>query len=190
MRVVHRKICTGLLLLAMVSMCGCGVNNLPSFDSAANAAWHQLISEYQRRDELVAELLDEEASKGADAPLSTRLHSALESTRRIDLSPQSLNDAEVLKRFHNSQQALTHALAESRAQARQALEPLSTALQQTLSELNTALARIRAAHRDYNEAARRYNAELRTLPGRWWRDVMYTDRQPKATLPDWTSSSG
>ena len=50
------------------------------------------------------------------------------------------------------------------------------ALQQQLEGTEN---RIAVARRDYIQAVQRYNTELRTIPGRWWRKFMYAEMQPK-----------
>ena len=42
--------------------------------------------------------------------------------------------------------------------------------------------RISVARRDYIEAVRLYNTELKTIPGRWWRSLMYSENAPMATF--------
>ena len=46
------------------------------------------------------------------------------------------------------------------------------------SQLEDTENRIAAARRDYIATVKDYNTELRTIPGRWWRSILYRDAQP------------
>ncbi len=50
------------------------------------------------------------------------------------------------------------------------------------SQLEGTENRIAVARRDYIEAVRKYNTELRTIPGRWWAALLYADMKPKETF--------
>ena len=50
------------------------------------------------------------------------------------------------------------------------------------SQLEGTENRIAVARRDYIEAVRLYNTELKTIPGRWWRSLMYSENLPLADL--------
>lgn len=171
-------------LVAMFSLClvlaGCGVNNIPTFEEKARAAWSEVLNQYQRRADLVPNLV--ETVKGYAAQEREVLTSVVEARARAtatQLPADVLTNPEAFKAFQESQSALGGALARLLVVVERYPDLKSNqnflALQ---SQLEGTENRIAVARRDYIEAVRRYNTELRTIPGRWWRSLLYADSQP------------
>jgi len=172
---------TGLLSVAaaVLMLSGCGINNIPTYDEAVNAAWSQVLNQYQRRAELVPNLV--ETVKGYAAHEKEVLTDVVEARARVSqmqLPDDILSNPEAFGQFQANQDALGSAL--SRLLVTVERYPDLKANQNFLalqSQLEGTENRIAVARRDYIQAVQRYNTELRTIPGRWWRDFLYPESE-------------
>ena len=170
-----------LLLLAMAAvLSGCGVNAIPSFEEQAKAAWSQVLNQYQRRADLIPNLV--ETVKGYAAQESKVLTDVVEARAKatqVTLPPDVLTNPEAFQKFQEAQSQLSGALARLLAVVENYPDLKSNqnflALQ---SQLEGTENRIAIARRDYITAVKDYNTEIRTIPGRWWRAVLYPDAEP------------
>ena len=157
-----------LILIVAAVLSGCGVNNIPTFEEQAKAAWSQVQNQYQRRADLIPNLV--ETVKGAAAFERETLQAVVEARSRVaqtTVPPDVLTNPEAFKSFEQNQAALSSAL--SRLLVVVERYPDLKANQNFLSlqsQLEGTENRIAVARRDYIEAVRRYNTELRTFPGR------------------------
>lgn len=167
-----------LILLSMALMLtGCGVNNIPTYDEQVKSAWSQVENQYQRRADLVPNLV--ETVKGFAEQEQETLTAVVEARSRatsIQVDADSLNDPEQLQRFQQAQGQLTSALSRLMAVSERYPELRSNqnflALQ---SQLEGTENRIAVARRDFIQAVERYNTEIRTFPGRIWHSLLYSD---------------
>ncbi len=170
--------------LALLFATGCGVNNIPTFDEAVKAAWSQVLNQYQRRADLVPNLV--ETVKGYAAHERQVLEGVVEArakATRMQLPDDILTNPEAFRLFQENQAALSGALARLLAVVEN--YPDLKASQNFLalqSQLEGTENRIAVARRDYIEAVRIYNTELRTIPGRWWAAWLYPDAKVKETF--------
>ncbi len=170
-----------LLILAttVLWLSGCGINNIPTYDEEVKAAWSQVLNQYQRRAELVPNLV--ETVKGYAAHEKEVLTDVVEARARVgqmQLPDDILSNPAAFKQFQASQDALGSAL--SRLLVTVERYPDLKASQNFLSlqsQLEGTENRIAVARRDYIQAVKRYNTELRTIPGRWWRDFLYPESE-------------
>ncbi|MEX0731766.1 MAG: LemA family protein [Aquisalimonadaceae bacterium] len=178
------------LLIAVLLISGCGINNIPTYDEQVKAGWAQVENQYQRRADLVPNLV--ETVKGFAAQEQEVLTAVVEaraSATSIQLDVSDLEDPERLQQFEQAQAQLTGALSRLMAVSENYPELRSNqnflALQ---SQLEGTENRIAVARRDYILAVERYNRELRTFPGRIWHGMLYGDLEPRepfrATSPD------
>jgi LemA protein len=170
-----------LAVAALVaSLSACGVNTIPTYDEQAKAAWSQVLNQYQRRADLIPNLV--ETVKGYAAHEREVLTEVVEARARatqMTLPEDILTDPEAFQRFQEAQGELGAAL--SRLIAITENYPDLKANQNFLalqSQLEGTENRIAVARRDYIEAVRRYNTELRTIPGRWWAALLYPEAEP------------
>jgi LemA protein len=170
--------CLGLLLA------GCGVNNIPSFQETAKAKWSDVLNQYQRRADLIPNLV--ETVKGYAAQERQVLEEVTNARARatqVQLPPDILNNPEAFKRFQEAQQQLTGALGRLLAVSERYPDLKSNqnflALQ---SQLEGTENRIAVARRDYIDAVRQYNTELRTFPGVIWASTLYRSEKPMETF--------
>src|SRR3546814_7851739 len=98
----------------------------------------------------------------------------------MQIPPDITSNPEAFRQFQESQQALSGALSRLIATVEAYPNLRSSENFLTLqSQLEGTENRITVARRDYIEAVRAYNTELRTIPGRWWADIFYPDARPK-----------
>ncbi len=171
-----------LVIVPMVlSLSACGINAIPTYDEATSAAWSQVLNQYKRRADLVPNLV--ETVKGFAAQERTVLTEVVEARAKIaqmQVPKDILTNPDAFKAFEQNQSALSGALSRLLVVVERYPELKSNqnflALQ---SQLEGAENRISVARRDYIKAVQRYNTELRTIPGRWWRALLYSEAELK-----------
>jgi LemA protein len=167
-------------LLPLFLLTACGVNAIPTYEEQAKAAWSQVLNQYQRRADLVPNLV--ETVKGYAAHESETLQAIVEARSKVaqtQIPADILTNPDAFKAFQDNQAALTGALSRLLVVVEQ--YPDLKANQNFLalqSQLEGTENRISVARRDYIEAVRLYNTELKTIPGRWWKALLYSDAQP------------
>jgi LemA protein len=157
----------GLLApLAALSLSGCGLNSVPTAEEQVNAAWGNLQSEYQRRADLIPNLV--ETVKGyaqQERGVLIEVTQARANATRVQLSAEDLDDPAKVRAFSEAQSRLTNAIIP--------LQRLQEAYPDLKSNQNfmTLQAQIEGTEnsilvgrRDYNEAVRQYNTRIRTFP--------------------------
>ncbi len=106
-----RYLLTGLLATLSLALSGCGYNTIQSQDEAVTAAWSNVVSQYQRRADLIPNLVN--TVKGFAAQEQAVLIGVTEARARatsVQLTPEMLNDPEALRKFQAAQGELTGAL--------------------------------------------------------------------------------
>lgn len=159
---------------------GCGINTIPTYEEQAKAAWSEVLNQYQRRTDLVPNLV--EVVKGFAAQereVLTQVTEARSRVAQMQIPPDITSNPEAFRRFQENQQALGGALSRLIATVEAYPDLRSSENFLTLqAQLEGTENRIAVARRDYIEAVRAYNTELRTIPGRWWAAIFYPDAQP------------
>lgn len=171
-----------LLLVALVGLLtGCGINNIPTYEEEANAQWSQVVNQYKRRADLIPNLVKTVQGYAAhEKEVLTQVTEARSKVSQMQLPPNVLSNPEAFKAFQDSQAQLGSAL--SRLMVVVERYPELKANQNFLSlqsQLEGTENRIAVARKDYIDAVKRYNTELRTIPGRWWAALAYPDAAPK-----------
>jgi LemA protein len=168
------------LAIAGLALAGCGINTIPTLQERAKASWSEVLNQYQRRADLIPNLV--ETVKGYAAQESKVLTEVVEARAKatqMQIPPDILTNPEAFKKFQEAQGQLTGALARLLAVVENYPDLKSNqnflALQ---SQLEGTENRIAIARRDYIKAVQDYNTEIRTIPGRWWRAVLYPDAEP------------
>lgn len=177
--VMKRLNIAGLVAALLLSLTGCGINNIPTYDEEVKAAWSQVQNQYKRRADLVPNLV--ETVKGYAAQEKDVLTAVTEARAKVantTLPADVLTNSQAFKTFQDNQAALGSALARLMVVVERYPDLKSNqnflALQ---SQLEGTENRISVARRDYIEAVKKYNTELRTFPGRIWRAVLYSDSE-------------
>ena len=172
------------LLTGVLSLAGCGVNNIPTFDEQAKASWSEVLSQYQRRAELIPNLV--ETVKGfaeQERGVLVDVVEARAKATQVQIPADILNNPDAFKKFQDAQGQLGGALARLLVVIERYPDIKSNQNFLTLqSQLEGTENRIAIARRDYIQSVKVYNTELRTIPGRWWRALMYPDSEPMQTF--------
>ena len=106
-----RPILVSLVALAGLALSGCGYNSLQTQDEAVKASWSEVVNQYQRRADLIPNLVN--TVKGYAAQEERVLVGVTEARARatsIQLTPEMLDDPAALKKFQAAQGELTGAL--------------------------------------------------------------------------------
>jgi len=169
-----------LLVLIATTLAGCGVNAIPTYEENAKAKWSDVLNQYQRRSDLIPNLV--ETVKGFATQERTVLEQVTNARAKatsIQVTPEIINDPEAFKRFQEAQTQLSGALGRLLAVSERYPDLKSNqnflALQ---SQLEGTENRISVARRDYIEAVRQYNTELKTFPGVIWASTLYKSNKP------------
>ncbi|MFC5069891.1 LemA family protein [Flaviflagellibacter deserti] len=175
-----RALAAAVILGGMVA--GCGVNTIPTLEEQAKAQWSEVQNQYQRRAELIPNLV--ETVKGFAAQERETLTAVIEARAKatqITVNTDQLTDPAALQRFQDAQAQLSGALGRLLAVSENYPELKSNqnflALQ---SQLEGTENRIAVSRRDYIQAVQAYNTEVRTFPGRLW--ALVYSAQPMATF--------
>ncbi|MEQ7921320.1 LemA family protein [Xanthomonas sp. WHRI 1810A] len=166
-----------LLMVMSTFLSGCGINNIPTYDEQVKAAWAQVQNQYQRRADLIPNLV--ETVKGYAKQEQDTLTAVIEARAKatsIQVDATTLNDPAKLKQFQDAQGQLTGAL--SRLMVVSERYPDLKSNQNFLSlqsQLEGTENRIAVSRKDFIASVERYNTEIRTFPGRLWHTVMYSD---------------
>jgi LemA protein len=155
-----------LLPVATLSVTACGINSVPAAEENAKAKWADVESAYQRRADLVPNLVA--TVKGAAASEGKILQGVIDARAKataINITTNDLSNPETFEKFNGAQNQLTQALG----QLRTVVEAYPTLQSQEgfktlMSQLEGTENRITVARRDYNEAVRQYNTTIRTFP--------------------------
>lgn len=173
-----------LLILSVLSLTGCGVNEIPTLDEQVKSTWGQVENQYQRRVDLIPNLV--ETVKGYAAQEQETLIAVTEARAKVgsmQVDENVINDPAALQQFQAAQAQLTGAL--SRLMVVVEMYPDLKSNQNFLalqSQLEGTENRIAVARRDYIQAVQTYNTELRTFPGRIWHMIMYSDLPVRPTF--------
>jgi len=162
-----RSIMARLIVLTMaLSLAGCGLNSVPTAEETAKARWADVQNEYQRRADLVPNLVA--TVKGFAAQEKSVLIGVTEARAKatsIQVSADDLTDPAKVQQFGAAQGELSQALGRLLMVTENYPDLKSNqnflALQ---SQLEGTENRITIARRDYNEAVRAYNTRIRTFP--------------------------
>lgn len=172
-----------VLLFTLPWLSGCGINNIPTYDEQAKAAWAQVENQYQRRADLVPNLVA--TVKGYAAHEQETLTAVTEARAKvgsIQAGKEILDNPQLLQQFQAAQSELGAAL--QRLMVVVERYPDLKANQNFLalqSQLEGTENRISVARRDFIQAVNQYNREIRTFPGRIWHSILYSDMPLRET---------
>jgi len=173
-----------LVLLVGLLVSGCGINTIPSYEETAKAKWSEVQNQYQRRADLIPNLV--ETVKGYAKQEREVLEAVTQARARatsLQIPEDVITNPEAFKKFQDAQAQLSGALGRLLAISEKYPDLKSNqnflALQ---SQLEGTENRIAVARRDYIEAVRAYNTELRTFPGVIWYKLLYAGNKPMETF--------
>ncbi|MDO8961695.1 MAG: LemA family protein [Methylophilus sp.] len=169
-------------LLLVLALSGCGYNTFQTLDEEAKASWSEVLNQYQRRADLVPNLV--ETVKGYAAHEKEVLTDVADARSRVgsmQITPEVLNDPEAFAKFQAAQGQLTSALSRLMAvaenypnlKADQGFRDLQAQLEGTEN-------RVTVARNRYIESVKAYNIAVRSFPNNL--TAMMFDYQPKPSF--------
>lgn len=175
-----------LVLAAAASLAGCGINSIPTAQEAAKARWADVQNEYQRRADLIPNLVSTVKAAGAqEKSILVEVTQARAAANTVHLTGDDLTDPAKVERFETVQagigrslQRLQEAYPDLKSQGNYAT---------LLDQLEGTENRITVARRDYNEAVQAYNTRIRTFPDAVGAKIVYGAKPMtpfEATTPD------
>src|SRR5215469_10516621 len=175
-----RAVVAALLLGSAVS--GCGYNTIPTQEEQAKAKWADVQNNYQRRADLIPNLVNTvQGYAKQEKDVLTAVVEARAKATSVKIDASQLDDPAKLKQFQDAQNQLSGALGRLLAVSENYPDLKSNqnflALQ---SQLEGTENRIAVARRDYIEAVRIYNTELKTFPGLLWAATFFRSNRPMA----------
>ena len=177
---LRRLAAFGLALILPLALAGCGVNTIPTKEEKAKAAWADVQSDYQRRADLIPNLVA--TVKGyaqQERTVLVEVTQARASATQVKVDASTITDPAAFARYQASQDQLSGVLA--RLMVIQEKYPDLKSDQNFMalqSQLEGTENRITVARRDYNEAVRDYNTTLRTFPTWFWAHTFYSGSRP------------
>lgn len=161
--------------VAALTLSGCGLNSIPTAEEAAKARWADVQNEYQRRADLVPNLVN--TVKGYAKQESSVLVGVTEARAKatsIQVSADDLKDPSKLQQFGAAQGQLSQALGRLLSVTENYPDLKSNANFLALqSQLEGTENRITIARRDYNASVQSYNTLIRTFPNSIGAKVFY-----------------
>ncbi|HVE05296.1 MAG TPA: LemA family protein [Rhizomicrobium sp.] len=172
------------LLVVAFGLSACGINAVPTQDEQVKAAWSEVLNQYQRRADLIPNLVN--TVKGYAKQEQTVLREVTEARARatqMTLPADILSNPQAFHQFEQNQAAISGALG--RLLAVSEAYPDLKSNQNFLvlqSQLEGTENRIAVARKDYIDAVQTYNTTLRTIPTRWVAAIFYPDAKPRETF--------
>ncbi len=156
-----------LLLITLLSLSGCGYNNIQENEEAVFSSWADVEATYQRRADLIPNLV--ETVKGYAAHEKETLQAVTEARAQVGqvkLDASQLGDAASVAKFQQAQQGMSGALSRLLVvaerypdlKANQNFRDLQHQLEGTENRINVARQR-------YNQSVQTFNSSIRTFPG-------------------------
>jgi LemA protein len=173
-----------VVVIAFIVLIVSNINNVPKLDENVNAAWSQVQNQYKRRADLIPNLVS--TVKGYaehEKSTLTEVTQARANVGKISLTPEMLSNPQLFQQFQAAQNSLSSALSKLMLVVER--YPQLKANQNFLalqSQLEGTENRISVARRDYIEAVKLYNLELRTFPGKIVAAIVYPEAQVKQTF--------
>ena len=176
-------------IAAALTLAGCGFNTIPTTQEKAKTAWGEVQNQYQRRADLIPNLVATvQGYAKQEKEVLTAVTEARARATSVNISADEITDPAKFEQFQQAQNQLTGVLGRLLAISENYPDLKSNqnflALQ---SQLEGTENRIAIARRDYNEAVRVYNTELRTFPTIIWAKTLQSDAKP---MPLFTAQAG
>lgn len=153
-------------LLLIFNLSGCGYNTFQSLDEEAKASWSEVLNQYQRRADLVPNLVNVVKGYAAhEEKVLTEVADARAKVGSMQVTPELINDPEAFAKFQAAQSQLTSALSRllvvsenyPNLKADQGFRDLQAQLEGTEN-------RITVARNRYIETIKHYNVAVRSFP--------------------------
>ncbi len=163
---MKRNVLYALIFAILLSVSGCGYNTMQANDEAVKAAWGDVEASYQRRNDLIPNLVEVvKAYAKHERETLTAVTEARAKVGSIQMSKNIMDDPKAFSQFQAAQGAMTSALSRLMVvvekypdlKANQNFQDLQHQLEGTENRIN--VARVR-----YNKAVETFNVSIRTFP--------------------------
>ena len=161
-----RRIAALMTAFLAMTLAGCGYNDLQRQDEGIKAAWSEVVNQYQRRADLVPNLVNTVKGYAAqEADVLTAVTNARANVGAIKATPELINDPAAFAKFQQAQGQLTSALSRLLVVAENYPNLKSDALFRDLqSQLEGTENRITVARKRYIDSVQAYNTTVRQFP--------------------------
>ncbi len=178
-----RKLARLAAILALpIALAGCGINDIPTKQEAAKAAWADVQNDYQRRADLIPNLVATVKGYAAqEQRVLVDVTQARASATQVKVDASTLTNPAAFQKYEQAQNQLSGALG--RLMLIQERYPDLKSNENFLalqSQLEGTENRIAVARRDYNAAVQDYNTTLRVFPTSIWASTFYSAEKPMA----------
>lgn len=172
---LRRGLAAALLSCLGLVLAGCGYNSVPTLEEAAKAKWADVQNQYQRRADLIPNLV--ETVKGFAAQEREVLTAVVEARAKasqVKVDASTITDPAKFKEFQDAQNQLSGALGRLLVTVERYPDLKSNQNFLSLqSQLEGTENRVAVARRDYIQAVQAFNTEIRTFPGVIWAKLFW-----------------
>ncbi len=180
MNAISRFLRLAPALAAAALLSACGINTIPTQDEAVKAQWAEVQNQYQRRSDLIPNLVNTVKGYAAqERAVLTEVTEARASATQVKVDASTITDPAQFQQFQQAQDKLSGVLG--RLMMIQENYPDLKSNQNFLalqSQLEGTENRIAIARRDYNQTAQVYNTTLRTFPQVIYAKTVYGGQKP------------
>lgn len=161
-----KKLITSALLASTLTLSGCGYNNLQALDEDTNAKWSEVVNQYQRRADLVPNLVAVvERYAQHEKEVLTEVAQARSRVGSVQLTPETLNDPNAMKQYQEAQAGMTSALSRLMMVTENYPQLKADGMFQDLqAQLEGTENRITVARNNYIQSVQSYNTTVRQFP--------------------------
>ena len=161
-----------LVIVAALGLSGCGYNDFQRLDEQSKAAWSEVLNQYQRRADLVPNIVATVKGEAAfEQETLTKVIEARAKATSIQVTPETLNNPEAFKKFQTAQGELGSALSRlmvvseqyPNLKANQGFSDLRVQLEGTENRITVARNRYIKAIEEYNVLARSFPSNLTAM---------------------------
>ena len=159
-------------VMLAVALAGCGINSIPTAEETAKARWADVQNDYQRRADLIPNLVATVKAAGAqEKDILVQVTQARASANQVQVSGDQLTDPASVQAYERAQNNVTMSLQ----RLQEAYPELRSQGNYTtlMSQLEGTENRIAIARRDYNSAVQNYNTTIRTFPAAVGAKIFY-----------------
>ncbi|MEO5494460.1 MAG: LemA family protein [Sphingomonas sp.] len=152
-----------IMLAIAATLSACGVNSVPTAEEAAKARWADVQNQYQRRADLIPNLVATVKAAGAqEKSILVEVTNARAAATKVQVSAGDLTDPDKMAAYQRAQAGITLSLQ----RLQEAYPELKSQGNYTvlMSQLEGTENRITIARSDYNNAVQAYNTRIRTFP--------------------------
>ncbi|MBF4295802.1 LemA family protein [Vibrio anguillarum] len=173
-----------LVLLTSANLSGCGYNDIQRQDEAVTAAWSEVINQYQRRADLVPNLVN--ATKGYMAheeKILIEVAQARAKVGNVQINALSLHDPAILQQFQTAQGELSNALSRLMVVSERYPNLKADSLFQNLqAQVEGSENRVTIARNRYVQEVQQYNTLIRIFPNNLMASLFGYDVKPNFTV--------